>query len=629
MNHTCGRSSPEKDRILNVFKKQPKTTDKNCCPVNRSTVDLKCGNFYSKTDGQHRAKRLRSRKERSQMRGCGKEVPRSKSHHNIGCRRRSKDITYINDCYCRSSCHCILRRDAPLSKVVPATQEPSIITDSRLIGHHGLFNHEVKSIDIERLLSKQRKMEKSGQQVYENNSTSHSYSTSHVPTPISSNDFLGAEVVTIEEKREPVAKAHDGFQMIEDKISQGSDVILVQKVSPVMSEHVAESQLTPIDSRENVMTGKQDSPVHQSQLHGVSKSPLDLPSSDTPERSISQHPSTDPSAVSQSICAVAANLCGCLQLPVLRRRNLMAESREVLLKALQTRHGPRLKENLSQLQGYLSSGSDHTKKIQDQELTMIDENELHCIDAFTTDFRAIKPFFNTQKNKFFRRKVSTPNLLSSPLLLLNPEQIDESFRRPEETSTSFLGDILRPSPSAWFSMDFVPSRISDHLFAPSPMLCWEDRNPQVPHPKDSLSRQISKETFMFDSFENRLMNQSRANIGPQYTFSHTQNFTPLQTQLQERCSTESIHFPEEKDPFATERYCFASSFSSQVQRPDPVHSYQPFSQNSQLSACLPLRPHRTDMIHYPPSHMLEREPASSRSSLLSPEHWTFPPMRLY
>ncbi|KAJ0065894.1 hypothetical protein NL108_000128, partial [Boleophthalmus pectinirostris] len=37
------------------------------------------------------------------------------------------------------------------------THEPSVITDRRLIGHHGLFNHEVKSIDIERLLSEQRK----------------------------------------------------------------------------------------------------------------------------------------------------------------------------------------------------------------------------------------------------------------------------------------------------------------------------------------------------------------------------------------------------------------------------------------------------------------------------------------
>ncbi|XP_074538974.1 proline-rich protein 19 [Halichoeres trimaculatus] len=627
MSHICGRSSSEKDRNLNVFQKKFKTTDKNCCLGKKSTTDFKFANYNSKTDGQHRAKRLKTHKERSQMRGCWKEASRLKSyHHHCHC-RRSKDIP-INGRCCQTSCHCSSMPDAPLSNVVPATQEPSIITDSRLIGHHGLFNHEVKSIDIERLLSKQRKMEKSKQQVHENNSTSLPYS-SLTPTPVSSNDVLGAEVVTLHEEVEPVAKAHDDFQLMEDKLSQGSDVIPMQKISPVMSEKGAESQLTPTDGREIVMTQKQDSPIHQSQPHGMSKSPLELPSSDTPERSVSQRPSKDPSTVSDSVRAVAASLCGCLKLPVLRRRNLVAESREVLLEALQERHGPWLRQNLSQLKGYLSSGFDHSKEVQDQELTTKDEDELRYTDSFPTEFRASKPFFNSQKNKSFRRKGRTPNLQLSPLLLSNPQQTHEWFRKPEETSTSVLDDILRPPPSAQFCMDFGPSKISDHLFAPSPVSCWEERNSQLPHWGHSLSRQISQETFIFDSFENRLMNQTRALIGSQYTVSNTQNFSPHQAKLQERHSAESMHFPQETDAFGVGRHSFASSFSSQVQRPAQIQGFQPFSQISQPSACPLPRPHPTDMIHYPPSHVLERERAPSRSSLLSPEHWTFPPMRLY
>lgn len=309
------------------------------------------------------------------MKGGGKEASRSKPHHHHRCHKISKDIAYINDHCCQSGCHCSSRHDAPLSNIVPAAQEPSIITDGRLIGHHGLFNHEVKSIDIERLLSKQWKMEKSGQQVHENNSASHPSSASHIPTPVFSNDLLGVEAVTLEEE-EPVAKANDEFQMKEDKNSQESTVTLEQKISPVMSKNGTESQLTPSDGRENVMTQNQESPVHRSQPQGVSKSPLELPSSGTAERSVSKHPSKDPKSVSESVRAVAASLCDSLQLPVLRKRNLVAENREVLLKTLQERHGSRLQENLFRLQKYLSSDSDHTKEAQDQELTIVDEDEL-------------------------------------------------------------------------------------------------------------------------------------------------------------------------------------------------------------------------------------------------------------
>uniref|UniRef100_A0A3B3QC29 Uncharacterized protein n=1 Tax=Paramormyrops kingsleyae TaxID=1676925 RepID=A0A3B3QC29_9TELE len=45
----------------------------------------------------------------------------------------------------------------PLSGRTFSKQEPCIITDSRLIGHRGLFSHEVKSINIVRLLTDQSK----------------------------------------------------------------------------------------------------------------------------------------------------------------------------------------------------------------------------------------------------------------------------------------------------------------------------------------------------------------------------------------------------------------------------------------------------------------------------------------
>lgn len=428
MSHVCGRALSDNRKIRNVLNKQLKTTDKSCCSVNRLTADCKCLNHHSKTDGQHKMKRLKSRKERSQVRGGGKEASKTKSHHHYCRRQSSKDMTHFHNC-CQSSCHCPPRRDALFPNVVPAAQEPSIITDSRLIGHHGLFNHEVKSIDIERLLSKQRKLEKSGNQVQEKNkATSHPSSTSHFPSPLSTDDLLGADadkVMPFERKAAPAMKTHNDCWGTEKKVSQGSDVtpgqrpqqqldlssgsfksifsskhssldvviIKSRKTNPVVSEKGRESQLTPAVDRENVKTlnkkvkghvistlehtpKNQESPVHQTRAHGLSPSPLQLSSSHTADIFDIQHRRQDPDCVSESVSAVAAGLCDSLQFPLLRRRNLVAESRGVLLKALQERHGPQLQENLLEVQRCLSFGTDPSKEVQDQEPTMIDEDEL-------------------------------------------------------------------------------------------------------------------------------------------------------------------------------------------------------------------------------------------------------------
>lgn len=413
MTYVCGRASSDKEKILNVFNKQLKTTDKKHRSVNRFTADCKCSNHHSKTDGQHKMKRLRSRKERSHMRGGGKDAlkPRSHLHH---CRRQSStDMAHFQNS-CHRSCHCPSRRDAPFPSVVPAAQEPSVITDSRLIGHHGLFNHEVKSINIERLLSEQRKLEKSGQQVQENNNAaSHQSSTSHIPSPFSTNDLLGAadEVLPFEKKA-----ARDDCQKKEEKISQGSDITPGQRSQQQRSSESLksifsskqssldvvivkskktnkkgrESQLTPSVVRENAKTlnrkvkghmistleltpNNQESPVRQTQAPDLSPSPLELSSSHTADSCDIQHRRQDPDCVSTSVSSVAAGLCDCLQFPLLRRRNLVAESREVLLKALRERHGPRLQENLLEVQRCLSFGADPAKKVQDQEPTMIEE----------------------------------------------------------------------------------------------------------------------------------------------------------------------------------------------------------------------------------------------------------------
>lgn len=381
MSRIC-RTLTDKGKTLNVFDRQLKTTDKKCCSVNTSTADSRCFNRHSTTDGQHKMKRLKSRKERSQMRGGGKEASKFKPHHHHCRCQTSTDIAHHHN-YCHSS-------SCSRPNVVPTSQEPSIITDSRLLGHQGLFNHEVKSIDIERLLSEQKK-------------DSYPPSTSHIPSPLSTNDLLCAdtgEIMLFENKAGPAMKANEACLEKEKKFSQGSDLTPGQR--PQQQLNISSGSFKTINSSKplaptvntekvNALNMKVEghmistlvqtpkncqSPAHQVRAHHVHQSPVQLSSSPTADSFDIQHRRLDPDSVFKSVSAVAASLCDCLQFPLMRGRSLVAECREVLLKALQERHGPHLKENLLKVQRSLSFGGTPAKEVQDQEPTMVDEDEL-------------------------------------------------------------------------------------------------------------------------------------------------------------------------------------------------------------------------------------------------------------
>ncbi|TKS82299.1 hypothetical protein D9C73_016408 [Collichthys lucidus] len=681
MNYVCIRSLSDKENILppDVFNKKLKTADKNGS-VSRSTAHRL--NHYSERDEQHKIKRLKSRRERSQMRM--KEASKYKSHQHHCRSKISKDLAHVHNC-CHSSCHCPSRRDVLFPNVVPAAQEPSIITDSRLTGHQGLFNHEVKSIAIERLLNKQ-KLEKRGQQVQEeSNATSRLSSTPPVASPLSVNDLLGAdtdEVMPFEKKADPATKTHDDCQDEAKKISQGSDItpgqrpqpqlvlssgniasfkrtsvdaaVSSKKTNPGMSEKRREAQVTPTVDRKHVKTlnkrvkgninstlehtpKNQKPPVHQP--HGLNTTPLKLSSSHTADSFDIQYRRRDPNSVSKSVSTVAARLCDTLQFPLLTRRSLVAESREVLLKALREWHGPQLQEDLLEVQRCLSFGTDRTKEVQNQEPTMVEKDELLHADAFPTVFQAItaRPSrFDMQettalkitRNRHFNSK-------SSPQLHHNLNQTAEWLKSPVEPSVGLLDDVLRPTRSPQLCMDFESSGVTaiNHLFAPSPTSCWAEEASASPHWGDIFNRPKSKEAVMFGSFENNYINHRRAvterSRGSQYNNDNVQPHFFYQAQLPDRHTAQPVHFPQERGRFETDRYSLAPSFSAQSHYPQQHNNFQPFSHFSHSSSRPPLRSHHTDMMHYPPSHMLERDPAPPLSSFSSPEPWSFPPMRLY
>ncbi|XP_071326916.1 proline-rich protein 19 isoform X2 [Trachinotus anak] len=677
MSHMSGRVLSDNKKILNFFNKKSRATDENCCSVTRSTADCKCSK-HCKTDVQHKMKRLKTRKERGQMRGGGQEASKTKLHHHHCHHQSSKDMAHIHRC-CHSSCHC----SSQFPSVVPASHEPSIITDSRLIGHHGLFNHEVKSVDIERLLSEQGKLRKSGQKVQEK-AISHPSSSTHFPSSLFSKDLLCTdtdEVVPLEKKADPAINIHDDCMEEEKKSTHGSDVtpgqrpqqqldlssqsyksifsskhsspdvviIRSKKADHVMPEKKRASQLTPTVDRETVKMLKkkektymistlvstpknQEPPENWTQAHGLNPSPLQLSSSLTADSFDIQHGRHGPVCVSMSVSAIAARLCDSLQFPLLKRKNLVAESREVLLKALYKRHGPQCQENLLKEQTRLSFGTSLTKAVQDhdEEPIMIDEDA----SVFQGD-TASQPCFNTQKTTSFKIMGSShfnwKSILQSHQSL---EQTAEWLRSPD-TSASLLDEILRPRSSPQFSMDFEPSGASarDHLSVPSSTSYWGEKASASQHWEDSFNRPTSKESVIFDCFESSFMDHTTAvrekSCGPHYNDSNTKPLFPYQSHLPDRHSAEQMHFPQEQDPFETYRYSFAPSFSAQIHHPNQSNHFQPFSQFSHPLTCPPLRSHHTYMMHYPPSHMLERDPAPPLSSLPSPEHWSFPPMKLY
>ncbi|XP_026173117.1 proline-rich protein 19 [Mastacembelus armatus] len=647
-----------KEKILNLFNKQSKITEKNCCSVNRFTAD--CFNQYSKTDGQHKMKRLKTRKERSHMRGGGQEASKTKSHHPHCCWQSRKDMACFHNC-CYSRCPCSSKRNAPFPNAIPATQEPSIITDNRLIGHHGLFNHEVKSTDIERLLSDQRKVEKSGQQLHkENHAVSDPSSTLLIASPLSHNDLLGANtnrVVPFEKKADPATNTHD--ECWEKKLSHGSDItsgqrpqqepylssgshksifsskrsshkeVKSKKPNSVVCDKDRKSLLSPPVENMKILNQistfehtpkKQEPPAQQNQAHGLHSSPPQISTSPTADSFDIQH-RQDPNHVFNSVSVMAARLCDSLHFPFLTRRNLATESREVLLKALQERHGPQLHENLLKVQQCLNFGTDLVAKtVQDQEPTVIVENELLLTAVHAST--ASQHCFDTQISTSFKMPGSTHVQPQQSL-----ERAAEWPTGPEDTSASLLDNIFRQSCSPHLRIDFEP--VSDHLFCSSATPRWGESQKW----DDSFNRQKTKDTVVFDSFGSSFMNHNRPvkqrSCEPQNSSSNLQPFFSHQEQIPDRHLAELVHFPPEQDPFDTDRYRFVSSFSTKVLQSNQSRHFHPFSEFGHSSTCPPLMSHHTDMMHYPPSHMLETKLSSPFSSFPSPENWSFPPMKLY
>lgn len=202
-------------------------------------------------------------------------------------------------------------------------------------------------------------------------------------------------------------------------------------------------------------------------------------------------------------------------------------------------------------------------------------------------------------------------------------KLTEELANPVDSFVNLLDETFRPGFSPHLHMDFEPPGTSlSELFAHSPKL----------HQGENVSglelwrnkRSIIKESVLLDSFQNNFMSHTRDLRERQQP--HRSTVQPFFS-YRDGHSADLQHFPQELNPSEKDRFYSPPFFPSR-------HRYYPQSNYSQVFGQLsPFQPNSrsnpTDMMHYPPSHMLERSMAPSSSSLPSPEHWSFPPMRLY
>ncbi|XP_029959221.1 uncharacterized protein LOC115397157 [Salarias fasciatus] len=237
-----------------------------------------------------------------------------------------------------------------------------------------------------------------------------------------------------------------------------------------------------------------------------------------------------------------------------------------------------------------------------------------------------------------RTKRRHSNRKCSAQLYQTPQQVKTAawLPFPEEPSVSGLEDLVGPATSSQLYMDFKPSKSSaSDFFTTSLLLCPDGNAANSQHWQDSLFRSKSKETPLLDSFESSFMKHTNTvreqSFGSQYYNSRMQPPFNYQAKHPDRYSTEEMQFPHQQDPFKTSTHPFAQSISSPKYRPLQSTHFPAFNKFTDHSY-LPYSPHSntyTDMRHLTQSHTLGRGSQTPGSSFPSPEHWSFPAMRLY
>ncbi|XP_053736765.1 uncharacterized protein si:dkey-250k15.4 isoform X2 [Synchiropus splendidus] len=616
-----------KDKFFSVFNRHIPTKHKR-------SAGHKCSSCSGDTHAPTKTKRLKTRKERSMRRCNGADRPNIKFHHHDS-HRSSQDV--FHNC-CHSKCHCSSQKE-----FCCAAQEPSIITSKRLVGRHRGFNHEVKSIDIERFLTDQIRMGKGGQKEARKGDTSaHSSCCPSVPVtdrPASDDD----ELLLFGKKPDLTKESHDDSQEnikeIPNSSHQARDQTPQQKIeqsadkhktneknrhSLLVFENSKDSQVSPPSLNEVAATQKMNVSPPETLLKVTSTSVQEVKSKHLSSRQ--KNPSLTMSsggknskmsgtqnskALAESIRAAVRRLCGPHYFPLLKRRDLEAESKATLMKALRERHGPDLHKNLKQVQRCSKLNVEYVLSVQNpsQAPAARDEHELQSTDPFSTQVLGgpiSQSLFGSQGNtKFKMNRKKQHNWKSGSK---SSKTTTDWLPRPEETSGHLFEDLFEEG-SPPFDMNFDPPTCStnDHLFSTS--FNWGSKTCEC----DDLDvwPEVPKMS-QFNFFDGPFMNNTESPTGGRSRV-HPINMHPTSSLCHYSSQPNHTHL---KPIFPYSNPFFAASFN------DPRSGFRQNSAHSFLSSP------RSHMSKFPPSPRFEKV-SSPLTSLSSPDPWPFPPMRLY
>ncbi|KAJ8005230.1 hypothetical protein DPEC_G00144480 [Dallia pectoralis] len=631
MSHPVGRAIKDRQNVLDVFcnhfKSTDKTTDRStphCCPSSHTR------NTERQSSQTNKIKRWKTRKERSQVKGGASNC---KSHRQY---QDGKEKGHCRGC-CQSGRQPSQQRRAPFGHVFTAGQDPSIITDNRLIGHRGLFNHEVKSIDIERLVGEQRKLEKLGHcgVLWKKTATHPPCPPAPLPRSTSRPDVnLDGRAVpdntgeASDESKAKTSKNNKNPFWGQTK-SRGS--------GPGVLNTEDESRLTP--------SGK----INKERPPDPKVTPWrptpNIRKSSSPARdggNVNSDNQTEPSDTNR-VSAVAKLLCRSLQFPLLGRRNLVEENREVLLQTLQDRHGPKLQENLLEVQRRLRSGTGHntTRSGQGRSRTpdRVDADRAWPAAPLDDCFgeTTVKQLFE-KSAPYKKRRKQIPSSLIGPEYSLNTAATWTS-----SPGVVQVGELFRAPPSSHFLMNFEPSSSSspNHVFASASHSAVHSSSLQ-PLDRQGLNRDIMRESDGLDHFENRkyesdfsFLNQTAIEES-KWPWCHDRNLQPF---------PQYPTGPTEKNTYKN-LLKQQDSYEIEMSHSGPSSSYLPASthyppdsrQHHPVNHFTPppssLRSHLPSITYYPHSHMLESGlspplPYRPLSAFNSTESWSFYRMRLY
>ncbi|XP_051722128.1 uncharacterized protein LOC127497599 isoform X3 [Ctenopharyngodon idella] len=194
MSHQSCKSFPHKHNLPKTSNDHHSIKTKSSCHAANAIHNCKplCSSSMN-TDVHcnlsHKVRRLKTRKERNQIRG----QERNKSHTYYQHSRKGGG----EKAQCRNihplSCS---RKERTFAKpFIP--QKPSIITEGRLTSIRGLFSHEVRSIDIERVVSEQIKRDKQRKE-------QRKASMAHISSPLTPSVPDSDQDCTLDEVQEPL-----------------------------------------------------------------------------------------------------------------------------------------------------------------------------------------------------------------------------------------------------------------------------------------------------------------------------------------------------------------------------------------------------------------------------------------